>query len=64
MKQTMRRTVEDFLAMEIKDLFDEIIDLEGGDLWDGLSSKAQQEEARRAHKAFAIKMKELGVKWD
>lgn len=59
----MRRTLEDFLQMEIRDLFDEIIILEGGDLWDGMSSKAQQEETKRAHEAFGIKMRELGIEW-
>jgi hypothetical protein len=60
----MRRTLEDFLAMELQDLFDDIINLEGGDLWDGLSTKAQQEETKRAKKAFGIKMRELGVRWE
>lgn len=60
----MRRTLEQFLEMTPRDLFDEIIVLEGGDLWDGMSSKAQQEETKRAHKAFGIKMRELGVPWD
>lgn len=50
--------------MDLQDLFDEIIQLEGGDLWDGLSSKAKQEETKRAKKAFGIKMRELGVRWD
>ena len=60
----MRRTLEQFLAMELQDLFDDIINLEGGDLWDGMSSKAQQEETKRAKKAFGIKMRELGVRWE
>lgn len=60
----MRRTLEQFLAMELQDLFDEILQLEGGDLYDGMSSKPQQEETRRAKKAFGIKMRELGVRWE
>ncbi len=60
----MRRTLEDFLAMELQDLFDDIINLEGGDLWDGMSSNAQREETKRAKKAFGIKMRELGVRWE
>jgi len=42
----MRRTLEDFLQMETQELFDDIIDLEHGDLWDGMSSGAQQKETR------------------
>ena len=60
----MRQTEEDFRGYEIQDLFDEIINLEGGDLWDGMSSDAQRKETEAAKKVFGEKMRELGVKWE
>lgn len=60
----MRQTEDDFRAYTIQELFNEIINLEGGDLWDGMSSKGQKEETQRAKKVFGEKMKELGVEWE
>ena len=60
----MRRKLEDFLEMELQELFDEILNLEGGDLWDGFSSRGQKNETYLAKKAFGIKMRELGVRWE
>jgi predicted HicB family RNase H-like nuclease len=60
----MRQTEEDFRAYTIQELFNEIINLEGGDLWDGMSSKGQKEETGMAKKVFGEKMKELGVEWE
>ncbi len=60
----MRQTEEDFKAYSIQELFNEIINLEGGDLWDGMSSRAQKDETNRAKKVFGEKMREHGISWD
>lgn len=61
----MRTTEEQFRNdYTIQELFDEIIRLEGGDLWDGMSSRGQKEEQERAKKVFGEKMRELGVRWE
>jgi hypothetical protein len=59
----MRTTEEEFKEYELQELFDEIIRLESGDLWDGMRSEAQKEETKIAKKVFGEKMRELGVKW-
>jgi len=60
----MRTTKEQFLEYDAQELFYEILKLEGGDLWDGMSSKAQKEETERAKKAFGEKMRERGIEWN
>lgn len=60
----MRRTEEDFRAYTVQELFEEILNLEGGDLWDGMSSPGQKEETKAARKVFGEKMRELGVEWN
>jgi len=56
--------IEYYLEMEIQDLFNEIIDLEGGDLWDGMSSTTQIKNTKTARKAFGLKMKQNGIHWE
>jgi len=60
----MRRTKEDFQKYTIQELFNEIISLEGGDMWDGMSSAGQKKETKIAHEVFAEKMREKGIDWD
>lgn len=59
----MRETEEDFRKYTIQDLFDEIIRLEQGDGWDGMSTRAQVIETKCAENVFGEKMRELGVEW-
>lgn len=60
----MRTTEEEFREYTIQELFEDILKMEGGDLWDGMSSKGQKEEMARAKKVFGEKMRELGVEWE
>jgi len=57
----MRRTREEFEAYSIMELFYEIISLEKGDLWDGMSSKANRDDCNLATEVFIEKMKALGI---
>jgi hypothetical protein len=60
----MRTTEEEFRGYTIQELFEDILKMEGGDLWDGMSSKGQKEEMARAKKVFGEKMREIGVEWE
>lgn len=42
--------------MSIRELHDEIIALESGDLWDGMSSSWNKKETSNARRAWDIKM--------
>lgn len=59
----MRRKKEDFEAYTIQELFDEIISLEQGDMWDGMSSKANSYNCDLAKKVFGEKMIKQGIEW-
>lgn len=53
------RTEKDFEEMPMMDLFEEVIDLEHGDQWDGGSSKFNEAERKAARKVFETRLKQL-----
>lgn len=55
----MRRNVDDFRELSIRDLHDEIIGMSLGDGWDGMVSKGLRIEINAAEEAWEEKMKEL-----
>jgi hypothetical protein len=59
----MGRTQEDFQKFTVQDLFDEILSMEKGDLYDGCSSKGQQRELNAAKKEFGERMITNGFEW-
>jgi hypothetical protein len=59
----MGRTLEDFDKFTTQDLFDEILSMEKGDLYDGCSSKGLQREQNAAKKVFGERMQKLGFDW-
>lgn len=48
----------------VQELFEEIINLENGDLWDGFQSVHCKSELKIARKVFGEKMIELGLDWN
>jgi len=50
--------------LELQDLFNEIIRLEQGDLWEGMMSASRRRESDLAKKVFGEKMIKLGINWD
>jgi len=48
----------------IKELFDEIMEMQLGDMWDGMMSKGIKIKQEAALNVFGRKMKSLGVEWD
>lgn len=47
-----------------QELFDEIRRMEKGDMWDGFSSKAHDEEKELMIEVFSEKMKSYNVPWE
>jgi hypothetical protein len=48
----MERKLADFEAMSTMDLYEEVLDLEMGDGWDGMSSKKNDRERTAAKSVF------------
>lgn len=48
-----------YQEMPMMELFEEVIKLEGGDLWDGMSSKRNKEELKLAMSVFEKRLQNL-----
>lgn len=59
----MISTEDDYRAMELQDLFNEILNLAQGDLWDGFQSKTCRNNELLAKKVFGERMRVLGIEW-
>lgn len=46
-----------------RELFDEILSAQKGDMWDGMSSKKLSEETKLMIQVFGEKMKAKGINW-
>lgn len=54
---------EEYKDYTVQELFDEIINLEQGDMWEGMQSVRCKSELKAAKKVFGEKMIELGIDW-
>ena len=48
----------------IQELFEEILRMESGDMWDGFSSQTHKEEQNLMISIFGEEMKRRGIEWN